>query len=226
MAWSRHPFRREATLHTQQKRNRLGDDVSAGCMAQPPTPPPSGPPPTGPAPPYGPYPSYPPYPYYAPPPQRDNLVLIIVIVVIVVVVLSIVSAAILYVMVSGLLTGPGGGPRILFGPVDQTGGNATILIIVPSGSIAPGSLRFSLVANGSASPLRDLPPPDGSVAVVAGTYTLRMFWLDNRNDGLLETGDEFLVAGDLAPLPVRTTFEFSLQASDGSFQTTIGWMSN
>lgn len=195
-------------------------------MVQPQTPPPTAPPPAGPPPPYGPYPPYPPYPYYAPPPQRDNLALIVVIVVVAIVALSVVFAVILYVMVSGLLTGPGGGPRILFGPIDQTGGNATILIIVPSGTIAPNSLRFSLATNGSASTNQDLPPPDGSVVVAAGTYTLRVFWLDGRNDGLLGTGDEFLVAGDLAPLPPGTTFEFSLQAADGSYRTSIGWTSD
>jgi hypothetical protein len=80
---------------------------------QPPSQPPLSMPP---AMPQGPPPYSYPYPVYYPPPRRDEgaRILVIVIVVIVVVVLvTVILSAVMYVMVSGLLTGPGTGPRAM-----------------------------------------------------------------------------------------------------------------
>src|SRR5207249_4310879 len=78
---------------------------------QPSQPPPSQPPPQ----PWAPYP--PPYPPYYPPQRSDagKVVLIVVVVIVVVVMVMVVLAAVLYVMVSGLVGGPGPGGPITIG---------------------------------------------------------------------------------------------------------------
>src|SRR3990172_5981309 len=180
--------------------------TSPWTMAQPP----STPPPGSPAGPPPPFPYYPPYPYY-PPPKRDNLPLILVIVVIAIVIIPIVVAAALYVMVSGLLIGPGTQPVIAFGPVDESAGNATISIGYSSALVNPFSLLFLLQANYSYPQASGLPPPDGSVLVETYGQTFRVYWLD-EDRALVGTGDTFRVTGDGSPLPRPATFPFSLQS--------------
>src|SRR6058998_2357259 len=140
--------------------------------------PPAGPPPTGP--PY--YPGF----YPPPPPKQTNVALIIVIVVVVIVLVTVVLAAVLYFMVSGLLQGPNAPPIVSLGPVDQTGGNATIAVSSSSREIAPSTLQVRIAANGSGSST-DMPAPGGSVVLIAGGYTVRVFWLDHDNDQLFGT---------------------------------------
>lgn len=191
-------------------------------MAQPSSPPSPTTPSAGPPPPYWPYPPYPAYPYY--PPQRDNTLLIVVIVVVIVVlILPTVIGVVLYMMVSGLIseTPEPIDPQIFLGPVDQRGGTATIQVFITE-SMVPTDLRFSLFVNGSGASNLDLPPPDESVEVVAGGYALRVSWIDRSHDRLV-SWEEFVVARDAGPLPSATTFEFTLQASDGSFAASTGW---
>jgi hypothetical protein len=133
-------------------------------------------------------------------------------------------SAILYVMVSGLIRAPSNAPIILLGRVDQTGGNATIPIRSAS-SMAPANLQMVLQANGSTSSATSLPPPDGSVLLGVGTYSLRVFWLDGTGDGLVGAGDAFRVTGDLGPLPRATSFTFTLRFHEGTSQgdSSTGW---
>jgi len=178
--------------------------------------PPAGPPPTGP--PY--YPGF----YPPPPPKQTNVALIIVIVVVVIVLVTVVLAAVLYFMVSGLLQGPNAPPIVSLGPVDQTGGNATIAVFSSSREIAPSTLQVRIAANGSGSST-DMPAPGGSVVLIAGGYTVRVFWLDHDNDQLFGTGDALRVTGDSAPLPSSTRFslELSLVTSSGSMVSGVTW---
>jgi hypothetical protein len=68
-----------------------------------------------------------------------------------------------------------------------------------------------------------MPPPDGSVALTAGAYTLRVFWLDDNGDGLVGGTDAFWITGNLAPLPPATSFEFTLVFTGRGDQSSIGW---
>lgn len=189
--------------------------------------PPAGPPPGPAGPPPPPYPAYPPYPYpypYYPPPKKDNTVPIVVIVLILVLVVPVILAAVLYVMVSGLIAVPDpGGPPIVLGPAQLVGGNATVPVASISTGVPPAGVRFSLAVDGLLSTTRDLPPPDGSVLLILGNYTIRVFWLNDFDDGLVGRGDEFLFTGDLAPLPAASDFEFSLISAEGGFGATASW---
>ncbi len=116
---------------------------------QPPQQPAQAPPPAGPPPP-SPYPY--PYPgYYPPPPPRSDsskIIVIVVIVVIVIVLITIIGAAVLYVMVSGLLTGPGTGPRAMGVSIAASadGSNWTVTIqTTPAGEL-PAS-TYLLIRN-------------------------------------------------------------------------------
>ena len=148
--------------------------------------------------------------YPAPPPRRSNLALIVVVVIVVVVVVLVVTSAILYILVSGLISPPvPPHPLVVFGLVQMAGGNATIPVASTSREIDPSTLQVGLIANGSGSS-RSLPPPNGSVVLIAGGYTLRVFWLDRDNDQVFGAGDALRVTGNVAPLPASTTFALDL----------------
>ena len=191
--------------------------------------PPSGPAPgpSDPIPPpapggYG--PSFYPPGYYPPPqpPKKSNAALIIVIVVVVVVLVSVVLAAVLYLLTSALLEPPNPPPMVVFGAVQETAGNATIPIASSSRELSPSSLQVRLSTNTSGSS-RGMPPPNGSVVLIAGGRTLRVFWLDQDNDQVFGTGDAFRVTGDSAPLPYSTMFRFDLMTSSGAIISGMTW---
>ncbi len=184
--------------------------------------PPPGPPGPGPSspPPYG--PRYFPYPYYPPPPKRDNVALIIVLVVVLFVLVPVVFAAILYFMVSGLITSPTPGPPVTLGPVDQTGGNATIRVSGASQEISPSELQLRLDENTTSSGPAAMPPPDGSVALKIGITWYRVFWLDSDHDATFGVGDALRVTGNLAPLKPSTTYTLFLLGPGGTLNV-VKW---
>src|SRR2546422_318074 len=67
------------------------------------------------------------------------------------------------------------------------------------------------------------PPPNGSVVLIAGGRTLRVFWLDADSDQVFGTGDAFRVTGDSAPLPYSTLFRFDLMTSSGAIISGMTW---
>ena len=168
-------------------------------------------------------PSFYPPAYYPPPPppKKSNAALIIVIVVVVVVLVSVVLAAALYLLTSTLIEPPPP-PMVVFGAVEQTAGNATIPIASSSREISPSNLQVRLSA-GTSGNSSGMPPPNGSVVLIAGGRTLRVFWLDQDNDQVFGTGDAFRATGDSAPLPYSTMFRFDLMTSSGAIISGMTW---
>ncbi len=173
-----------------------------------------------------PYPPQSPWPYYPPPPptRRDNLALIIVLVVVLVVLVPVIAAAVLYVMVSELIGSPVVQPTVTFGAVTQRAGNATIPVAYVSANIDPGSLQTLLQANYSyATPSRMPPASGGYVSITTGGRVFRLYWTDADHNGLLSSGDAFLVTGDGVPLPSSTAVTFRLQSPDGRNLVNTEW---
>ena len=168
-------------------------------------------------------PSFYPPAYYPPPPppKKSNAALIIVIVVVVVVLVSVVLAAALYLLTSTLIEPPPP-PMVVFGAVEQTAGNATIPIASSSREISPSNLQVRLSA-GTSGNSSGMPPPNGSVVLIAGGRTLRLFWLDADSDQVFGTGDAFRVTGDSVPLPYSTMFRFDLMTSSGAIISGMTW---
>ncbi len=166
----------------------------------------SGPPPTAPTGPQGSPPAWPPapgpgygsFPYPPPPPKkRDHTALIIVIVVLVLIVPTVLGA-ILYVMVSGLISGPGPTPRIIGISIsrstDQT--NWTLLITTASGAFTTAG-TFLTVRNA------------GGMIVLSTKAFNALMWGSDRahyqsdGDSLVEVGESILLSTTMYPQGYR-----------------------
>ena len=176
------------------------------------------PPPLDPAgqPPEGPYP--PPYPYplpYNPPPPRTSdagkIILIVVVVVVVLVVATVAISAILYLMVSGLIGGPGGPLPTVF--VEQVGTNWSVRFVELPPGRTPDGMRL-LIRN-----------PEGSITLGQTAFSLltpanwstyRATYAD-ANPGVLEVRPPDRLLIDVATYPRGST----IQISD-DFGLTIG----
>ena len=113
---------------------------------------------------------------------------------------------------------------VVFGAVEQTAGNATIPIASSSREISPSNLQVRLSA-GTSGNSSGMPPPNGSVVLIAGGRALRVFWLDADSDQVFGTGDAFRVTGDSVPLPYSTMFRFNLLTSSGAIISGMTWTS-
>jgi len=172
------------------------------------------------------YPSTPGGPYYSPypPPKRDNLALIIVLVVVILVVLPVIAAAVLYVMVSGLIGTPRTIPTVALGPVTQSGGNATVPVAYLSENIDPTNVYILLQANYSQTYPVGMPHSGNECVLVAtGGYTLCVYWTDTDGNGLLSSGDSFQLTGEFGRLPSSTVFDFYLRSPDGANLASAEW---
>ncbi|OGS46102.1 MAG: hypothetical protein A3K66_02150 [Euryarchaeota archaeon RBG_16_67_27] len=191
-------------------------------MAQPPPAAGSAPPPTAPP---GPPPPYPyPYPYY-PPPRKDNTVLIVVIVIVVVVLATIITSAILYVMVSGLIGGqPTNRPVLTFGPAQASGGNVSFSIASVSQSFPFSSYKLTLqvgTVTGSAAAVLDEP---SFTSITVGTTVYRVYWSDLGDENNLNDGDSFRVTGNGVVLPTGSYTFYLLWSADNAQIQTKSWL--
>jgi len=179
-----------------------------------------------PYPPY-PYPSYYPYYPYAPPPPRSNraLIIVVVAVVVVLVVVPIAVAAILYMMVSDLIGGPGvpAGPSGGFSAPALQEGNVTFTVTSMSPAYPIGSFDFWMVVNGTAGARSPVGASGVPTAYAVSGTTYLVAWADLGGDGSLTAGDSFSVAGNGRPLPPRTDFTFELRYVPTSTLMVASW---
>src|SRR5947209_13266578 len=136
--------------------------------------------------------------------------------------ITVVLAAVLYVMVSGLLTGPGATrPVVTFGATTGITNGFQFSVAAASQNVAPANYKVNLQVNsttGTAVPLAlsmtlTVPAP------VSATYTIA--WLDPGGERTLNGGDTFQVTRS-GGLQASTTYTFYLLWSDG---TTIQQLS-
>lgn len=138
--------------------------------------------------------------------------------------IAVVLAAIIYIMATGLLQGPGlSKPYVTFAAPtrisDGTSGlaNYSVRVAEASQDYAYTSYKVNLVVNNvttSAVPVR----PTGQVAgLVIGGTAYRIVWADLGGGGMVNAGDTFTISGNNVPLPAGLHVLFYLiWSSDGS----------
>lgn len=157
--------------------------------------------------------------------RKDEAAVSPVIATILMVAITVVLAAVLYVMVSGLITPVGGNkPLITFGTVSQDG-NATFSVAGATPIVSAASYRVNLKAGAVTGTATAMPTSGNFVTVTISSVTYRIYWTDLAGDANLNPGDSFRVTGAATTLsPAGTAFEFSLiWANDGSLIQSASW---
>jgi hypothetical protein len=191
---------------------------------------PVGPPlsPPGPGPPGPPIPGPPPWGYPYPRPKPDHTVLIVVIVVVIVILVPTVLAAVLYVMVSGLITPHPGLQKPLVSFTGVTKVNAltwTFSVASAQPSVGPSNyqLNFGIGTKiGAAVPMGT--SNVNSTVTVTGAIpaSVSIKWTDLGGTGRVKGGDIFTIQFPSAPSS-GTLLTFYLVYSDGSLIQSSTW---
>ncbi len=141
--------------------------------------------------------------------------------------ITVVLAAVIYIMASGLL-GSHSTPApviALAGPNAYSGGsyNTTFTVAGASQSLAILNYKFNLrvgqtYGNATAFGASGIP---ASITVSGITY--RVTWRDTDGGGTLTQGDSITISGNGVSLPPLTSFDFILVFSDGNEITHQTW---
>jgi len=153
--------------------------------------------------------------------RKDEEAVSPVIATILMVAITVVLAAVLYVMVSGLL-GPGTTtkPVITFGAVTLGSGTATFAIADTSQAVSYSNYKVNLKVNttfGSAKALAASGTQTAMGTILGDAYTVT--YQDVGGDNTVNAGDQFTVGG----LQSQTTYQFLLLWSDGSQIQEKSW---
>lgn len=156
--------------------------------------------------------------------RKDEQAVSPVIATILMVAITVVLAAVLYVMVSGLLVGPGASkPVLTFSQATLSGGNATLSIASVSQSVAPSNYRVNLIVDGTAGGATAMPTANGgTVTVTVSTIAYTIQWTDIGGENTVNGGDSFRVSRPTG-LAAATDYTFVLLWSDGSQIQSSAW---
>src|SRR5467141_5123722 len=160
--------------------------------------------------------------------KNDEAAVSPVIATILMVAITVVLAAVLYVMVSGLITPVGGNkPLVTFSSVDQSSGNATIAVAGASQSVSPSNYKVNLQIGSTTGTALAMPTlgtgVNNYVTVTVGATNYRIYWTDIGGEKTVNSGDNFRVTGANIPLPASSQFTFYLLWSDGSSIQSTTW---
>src|SRR5213083_538617 len=146
--------------------------------------------------------------------RKDEEAVSPVIATILMVAITVVLAAVLYVMVSGLLVGPGATrPQVTFGSVDLSvsPGNATFQIAGVTQSVGPANYKVNLQIGTNAGTAIAMPTTSGSyVSITVGSTVYRIYWTDIGGGNTINEGDQFRVAGNNVALSPSGSYVFYL----------------
>src|SRR5205809_145185 len=140
--------------------------------------------------------------------------------------MTVVLAAVLYVMVSGLITPVGGNkPLVTFAAVTQSSGNATIAVAGASQSVSPSNYKVNLQVGSNTGSAVAMPTTGGLFATMTiNSVVYRIYWTDIGGEKTVNPGDNFRVTGNNLPLsPAATSYTFYLLWSDGSSIQQSSW---
>ena len=156
--------------------------------------------------------------------RKDEQAVSPVIATILMVAITVVLAAVLYVMVSGLLTGPGPTkPFVTFSTAQLVQGNATMSVAQVSQTVSPSNYRLNLQVGASTGAAQAMPSSGSYASITIGGTTYRIWWTDIGGEGTLNAGDTFRVTGDNVALPSNSSFTLYLLWSDGAQIQTVAW---
>ena len=143
--------------------------------------------------------------------------------------ITVVLAAVIYIMATGLL-GPHSTPApivALTGPGSYAGGsyNATLRVADASQSLTLVNYKFNLEVNGTYGNATDFGASGVPVVIAVKGVTYHVTWTDVDGGGTLTQGDYITAGGNGASLPPKTSFDFLLFFRDGSQITQLAWTS-
>ena len=157
--------------------------------------------------------------------RKDEAAVSPVIATILMVAITVVLAAVLYVMVSGLINPIGGTkPLVEFSSVDQAAspGNATFSVLSASQTNAPVSYKVNLQIGTATGALQAMPTTSGNYAsVTVSGLIYRVHWTD-LGGGTFNAGDGIRVTGNGVPLPAGS-YTFYLLWIDDSLIKSVPW---
>ncbi len=153
---------------------------------------------------------YPP-PYYVPPRRDDTrlILIVVVVVVIILVVVPIVIAAALYVMVSGLVGGPDGGPRTMDVTISRTVANWTLTVSVAPSGLTPANTFLQILDDQGNTALAQV----SWSSLTPGTWAIHNATYEDGNPGIAEiaAGDALIL--DRGTYPAGDLVQFSSAGS-------------
>ncbi len=142
--------------------------------------------------------------------------------------ITVVLAAVVYIMATGLLSGPAAGqkPLMTFSPLQPFNGgnyNATFTIAATSLAYSYAYYRFNLQVNTVNANATALPASGVPASVTIGGTTYQIQWSDTGGEHTLNGGDVIQVRGQGVSLPGATHFTFYLLWTDGSAVQQESW---
>src|SRR5512136_1591865 len=134
--------------------------------------------------------------------------------------ITVVLAAVIYVMASGMLGGnPVSRPIVaLSGIHGYAGGsyNTSFSVADASQSKAILNYKFNLQVGTYYGNATNFAPTGIAADIVVHGTLYHVVWLDSDGGGSLSQGDQFTVTGDHKSLPAAVSFDFLLFWSDGN----------
>lgn len=142
--------------------------------------------------------------------------------------ITVVLAAVVYLMASGLLSGTNNVPPVVafssVQPFAQGTYNSTFAVADASRSITMPNYRFALKVNLSVSNATNFAASGFAAKVTVNGVDFRVTWMDLDGGNTLSSGDSITVSGNLKSLPKSTSFDFVLLWTDGSALTNVAWV--
>jgi flagellin-like protein len=159
--------------------------------------------------------------------RKDDRAVSPVIATILMVAITVVLAAVLYVMVSGLITGPGAQkPLVTFSGVTKVNAvtwTFTVASAQPAVAVSNYKLNFGIGTNTGTAVNMGTNGVNTTVAVSGGTpATVGVKWTDLGGTGQVKGGDIITIAFPSAPT-TGTSLTFYLLYSDGSQIQSKQW---
>lgn len=117
-------------------------------------------------------------------------------------------------------------PQVRLGPAGVVGPTTWRTVVFDAQpSMGPANYRLGLTAGGSVSGSVPMPTTDGaSASLNAGGWTFGVQWNDTGGDGLVDTGDSFVISLTGGPaLATGTEIQFRVKWTDDTVLASVTW---